>query len=241
MLSHKHKCIFIHIPKTAGMSIERAFIDSLALSFSNGQCPPLLLSYNNNKEVGPRSLAHLLPRDYVRYSYCSEELFTTYFKFTFIRNPWERIVSIYKYFQYHRILTFEKFLIEIFPSLEETHKYFILPQTSYIFDSQGNQLVDFIGRFENLQEDFQKIKQRLCPPLADLPHINKTRRSHNWYSRWNMRFVLNEVLKRPSLIRNIHLFTPVETPYQNYYTPLARNFVYEYYCSDIEKFNYTFE
>ena len=102
MISHKHKCIFIHIPKTAGMSIENSFLKSLDLKFINGQDNSLLLTYNKNPALGPPSLAHLSPNEYIDKSYISKNLFESYYKFTFIRNPWERIISIYKHFDFFK-------------------------------------------------------------------------------------------------------------------------------------------
>lgn len=240
MISHKHKAIFIHIPKTAGMSIEDSFLRSLGLGFFRGKCPSLLLSYNDNKNMGPPSLAHLLPEEYVRLSYISEELYNSYFKFAFIRNPWARAVSIYKYFRYHRMLTFEAFMEYRFPQLWKERYDFVMPQVKFLYDENGKLLVDFIGKFENLEQDFEVIKSKVSHPLVDLPHINKPPRSHNWYSRWNMRYIYEELKQRPGLIKHLYLFSPANANYREYYTPTARKLVEKYYRLDIEKFDYQY-
>jgi hypothetical protein len=126
------------------MSIEDSFIRSLGLRFFKGQCPPLLLSYNQDQIIGPPSLAHLPPKDYVKKSYLSQELFDRYYKFSFVRNPWARTVSIYKYFQYHRILSFEDFMRYRFPELWKDRYDFVRPQVDFLYDENGQQLVDFI-------------------------------------------------------------------------------------------------
>ena len=113
MISHHHKCIFIHIPKTAGQSIEHCFIRSLGLTWETRA--PLLLRYNDRPELGPPSLAHLKYSEYSEYKYITEEQIQTYFKFAFIRNPWSRLVSIYKYMgQWFFFFFFKKKNIFIF-------------------------------------------------------------------------------------------------------------------------------
>ncbi|NJY63623.1 sulfotransferase family protein [Salinimicrobium sp. CDJ15-81-2] len=240
MISHKHKCIFIHIPKTAGMSIEDSFIRSLGLKFFKGQCPPLLLSYNQDQTIGPRSLAHLIPGDYVNKSYLSQELFDQYYKFSFVRNPWARAVSIYKYFQYHRILTFTDFMRYRFPELWESRYDFVRPQVDFLYNNLGEQVVDFIGKFENLKEDFEIVRKQLAHPVEDLSHINKPPQPHNWYSRWNRRFLFAELKEHPHLLRHINLFSPVQATYNEYYTRKAHELVENYYRKDIEILGYEF-
>jgi hypothetical protein len=68
------KSIFVHIPKNAGQSIEHVLA-------------PLLLTYNNNPELGPPRLAHLKAREYVSCKYLTREQFDDYFKFAFVRDP----------------------------------------------------------------------------------------------------------------------------------------------------------
>ena len=91
MLCHKYKCIYIHIPKAAGKSIQHVFAKQLGLGSKKGS--DLLVGMNANPDSGPPDLSHLKASEYVQLGYLSQEKFDSYFKFSFVRNPWDRIVS----------------------------------------------------------------------------------------------------------------------------------------------------
>ena len=97
-----------------------------------------------------------------------------YFKFGFTRNPWERLVSAWKYaFVSTRISCYGKV----------SFRKFIKEYTIVWLGVEMNTLdfcdgFDFIGRFENLQEDFYKICDKIGIPQQKLPHINKSKRKH---------------------------------------------------------------
>jgi len=55
-------------------------------------------------------------------------------------------------------------------------------QLPWILDEKGECMVDFIGRFERLQDDFDKICDRVDIPRSKLPHKNKT--DHGHYSEY---------------------------------------------------------
>jgi hypothetical protein len=57
MISHKRKCVFVHIPKCAGQSIESVFVNDAGLTWEDRA--PLLLRPNANNRVGLPFLAHL--------------------------------------------------------------------------------------------------------------------------------------------------------------------------------------
>jgi hypothetical protein len=92
------------------------------------------------------------------------------FSFAFVRNPWDRLVSYV-----HGI----RDTWEIPIRFEEIG---CLPQVHYIMDDDGKPLVDFIGRYENLVEDFHTICVRIGIPTPPLPHLNRS--VHRQYRRY---------------------------------------------------------
>jgi len=172
MISHAHRCVFVHVPKTAGQSIEHVFLDLLGLSWR--QRAPLLLRYNARPELGPPRLAHLRAADYVRCGHLSESQFAGYFKFSFVRNPWDRAVSFYKYIGRPAECSFKRFALERLPNaLWRSMYWFVRPQAEFLYD-EGGLVVDFVGRFENLQSDFREVCSRLGLPESRLPVVNRS-------------------------------------------------------------------
>ena len=103
-----------------------------------------------------------------------EKIFESYFKFAFVRNPWELEVSLFKWFK--RVLpAYNMTLTNHLRSRSRTNK---LGFDIWICDKNGNNLVDFIGRFENLQKDFNIICDKIGIPQRELPHKNKGNHKH---------------------------------------------------------------
>ncbi len=234
MISHQDKCIFIHIPKNAGQSMEYVFLDRVGLTWETRA--PLLLRSNDNPQLGPPRLAHLHADEYVRYHYISEELFNNYFKFSFVRNPWDRLVSIYKYSKYSLIYDFEHFLNRIFlPKTWQDEFWFVGPQSEFICDRHGNIMIDFVGRFETMQSDFNKVCNKLDLPDFPLPHINKSNQKMNKPGpnlKQTVKYLLWQLWGRR---------LPVFKNYHDYYDSETKRIVERLYQGDIELFQYTFD
>ena len=110
------------------------------------------------------------------------EFYQTLFKFAFVRNPWDLQVSSYHHIRRERphLLnadeSFEAFLRrKLDPSREWQYHIdtSITPQTDYLVDLNGNLIVDFIGHYETLQQDFDHCCQRIGVPRIELPHRRK--------------------------------------------------------------------
>lgn len=158
--SKKYKFLFIHIPKSAGTSIHFAlkpFSDPFALKFITSPLKKIGLPINfGPSPLDSHSTAHQIKKLFGKD-------FHNYYKFAFVRNPWERICSSYFYIlkdkrhpAYHQTLNTKD--INEFISKKI---YIEKSQTEYIFDQDGNKLVDFIGRYENLESDFSQVLNHL--------------------------------------------------------------------------------
>ena len=166
MVIDEHKAIFIHIPKCGGTSVEKFFnvhpnrfnIDKLTGKYKGYQGKYLQhCTYLEMKTL---------------FNIPVEE----YYTFTVIRNPWDKIVSSFFYeIRYNKNITsFKKFVQS--PVWEnEQHS---IPQCEYIMNEKGEIKVDFICRFENLQQDFDMVCNRISINTKELPHKNKTAHEH---------------------------------------------------------------
>ena len=237
MISHLDKCLFVHIPKAAGQSIESVFVSRQGLSWQ--QRGALLLKPNQDPANGPPRLAHLTAAEYVRLGHMSEQQFGEYFKFSFVRNPWARMVSEFKYRQglgeqaYQG--KFKDFLFKRFPlpsadnyALAKDGYRHVLPQWQFLYDEKGEQLVDFIGKFENLQGDFNRVCQRLQIPEQTLPHNNR-----NLATGLRQRLLQKVRQQLPMLANKRH--------YSAYYDNESQALIGRLYEKDIALFDYQFE
>ena len=153
------------------------FLSSLKLTWE--ERAPLLLKYNSDPSKGPERLAHLTTDEYLDCGYLNTELFTRYFKFTFVRNPWDRFVSEYKYRGFDHHFSLDEFIKYHLPKPGMTDNYRHLIPQSHFFSKHHN--LDFVGRFENLQNDFSVIAEQLKLETSLLPHVNASRNNHQAY------------------------------------------------------------
>lgn len=168
----RHRCIFFHIPKTAGISVARALF-------------------------GDRGAGHLDVEE--AKLLFGGWAFRRYFKFAFVRNPYDRLVSAYTYLRsgaiggrmspwiQRHILPFPTFPEFVRDGLSRTAVATDLhfrPQHTFICDRRLRPQVDFLGRFERLEEDFSVVAERLGLP-AELPRRNVSRRREDFRSYYD--------------------------------------------------------
>jgi hypothetical protein len=102
------------------------------------------------------------------------------FKFAFVRNPWDRLVSRYSYLLRNESHPRHRF-VKRMAGFEDYVKWEIsrgMFQHQYVCDARGKLIVDFIGYFERLNEDFAKVCAQLKVE-AQLPQANSS--SHKDY------------------------------------------------------------
>ncbi|HVV78385.1 MAG TPA: sulfotransferase family 2 domain-containing protein [Pseudolabrys sp.] len=189
MIVHGAKAIFVHIQKSGGDSISAALGQP-------SNCPE----------------KHFLARELKeRYG---DSAWDSYFKFSFVRNPWDRLVSWWSMIDRHRAAfeagrrfnnfqtfvltqarTFEEFLDRCDQEIADPdgRKWIYRNQLDYLTDTSGRLMVDFVGRFEKISEDFNSVAQKLGLS-TELPHVNKS--SHDHYVRYYTPALADEVGRR---------------------------------------------
>jgi hypothetical protein len=207
----KNKFIFIHVPKTGGTSIQ-SFFGKL---FPN--CTTLEALYNSH-DIFYERLTPLLPSKHspsipsstrkgkgsflqtqdchisaAELKFKLGNVYSDYFTFCFVRNPWDMVVS--KYFDLktekcETAKTFKSFL----KNLPKWHSHL---QLDYISDSENNILVDFIGRFEKLQDDFNTVCDKFGLEKNKLPHKNSTNHlDYTQYYDGETKEIVNRIFKK---------------------------------------------
>lgn len=112
------------------------------------------------------------------------------------------------------------------PGRDDKYRH-IMPQTEMLYDDAGNLLVDFVGKFENLQEDFDKVCNHLGFEDSGLQHINSSDKKSRELRRKFRNFVHRN---NESGLRN----------YVDFYDDETRQYVSDLYRKDIDNFGYRF-
>jgi hypothetical protein len=182
IISHKYKFIFFAIPKTGTHSIRFALRPHLGSEDEEhvGLYHHSRLNIDAFKDRinGHMSVKEIRP-------YISDEIWNTYYKFCFVRNPWDRFVSAV-FFKNKEIQENEKYAAALMKyTIEEastTKGMFYRPQTGYLTNDEEQLAMDFIGKTETIQADYNKICKYLGIPSQQLEQVNTSK--HKDYSRY---------------------------------------------------------
>jgi len=169
MISVNHKAIFIHNPKVAGTSINILLKDQQFTHKSLHQAK----DGSNDNHTGEWKIgtARRLERGF------EQEEWSSYFKFGFVRNPWDRMISSWKNRGEKKYSDFKDFVLS-YPFKEEYRDiiWHTMPQYIHLCDEDDCLMLDYTGRFEHLEEDLNCISDILNINLGKVPHSNKTER-----------------------------------------------------------------
>ena len=181
LLSNRYRFLFVHIAKTGGTSV-RAALNPLRwrdpLYYLAWPCHRL--SHLTGHRLGTKFPRHA--RIVAASEMLPEEYFASLFKFAFVRNPWDLQVS-----SFHHIRRERPHVMEGIDDFETFLKWKLDPQrpyqfhvdtsiqlqSDYLVDLHGRVLVDFMGRYERLAEDFATVCERIGTPHLQLPHKRK--------------------------------------------------------------------
>ncbi len=208
IVSYHHRFIFAAVPKTGTHSVRQALreqmgdedVEQVGL-FVNKRFPWADLAALQH---GHLSLKQVRP-------YLGEDTFDSYFKFAFVRNPFDRFVSYCAFmlrggdlFRQRPREMMRHFLLDDPPE----HHILFQPQASLLVDDDGKTLLtDMIGRVEDMQHSYDAICTRLGMQSRSLEHVNGTQRGD----------------------------------YRQYYDQTLIDGVTARYAQDLELFGYTFE
>lgn len=219
LISYSHRFIFFHVAKVAGLSVREALKDYAGEPerFNRIRRPPRRLGDQPNRlyALWESLLLHAKAREARRG--LPREVFDGFYKFAFVRNPWDWQVSMYHFILketdhvHHRRVREMADFGEYLEWVVRTDKPFARGATKLqkdmLTDEAGRLLVDFVGRYENLAEDFAAVCRQL-DLSAELPRLNQSRAHRD---------------------------------YQSYYNTRTRQLVEEHFQPDIALFGYNFE
>jgi hypothetical protein len=222
LISSKKKFIFIHIYKTAGTSVSKLFvpharlIDRIAYDFKlTSSSIGKLTNILNWQDDGFIQFTgfHKHSKAYEIKEKIGDEKYNKYFKFVFVRNPFDLLVSLYHYIKqtpnhlsHNKAsnLTFKEFVFDYISQKPNR-------QIDFITDLNSDEIiVDYIGRFEFLSRDVEVVKNKLNIRTSEkLSHKNSSKG------------------------RNNH-------SYRDFYDKETIDLVSEYFIADLNLLNYSF-
>lgn len=216
-ISHSHRTIFVHIPKTAGTSVEAV------LGMHGDKTEIGVVPYFNQEldyeHLYGRQMQHMTAHD-IRNALPDKTAFDSYFKFTIVRNPWDRLVSSLAWTDQKWAKGVELTVAEFDAQVRRLHAMFmaaaaapspaalpqfLYPQVLFIVDSNSRSLVDYVARYENLQADWDVI----CAKLGVSVQLPRRMKSHH-------------------------------RDYRDYYTAETQKLVGDMYAVDVRAFQYEF-
>ena len=175
MISHSHKFIFIHIPKTAGTSISEAL-----------------------RPYGLTGEGHYTLQRIQNKSSITDEQLNTFYKFAVVRNPWDIVVSHYSYSKMKKSVWHSDDGTTPYkqhPDYELTNNNVFKEFVRLLVNGKINNSItkekqshwldkrlDFLIRFETLKEDFAKVCNKIGCSDVILKNINISK--HNHYSTY---------------------------------------------------------
>ena len=176
MISLQKRFLFVHIPKTAGNSIQSALRD-----YSEDQLVALRKEQDGIERFGLRNPRYTIKKHSTLSEYhdaLGDEQFRNLYKFTCVRNPWDRMVSYYFTPTQKPETWSRKEFRETISKAVSVSDYLRLD------NGEGDPFanVDCIIRFENLANDFRTLCNAIGISPPALPQYNRSNREH--YSKY---------------------------------------------------------
>lgn len=176
IISHKHKFIYVAIPKTGTHSLRNELRPHLG-AYDWEQCNLFENKTFPHKQISRIVHGHLTINH--AQNILRGEIWNEYFKFCFFRDPIERFLSFVYFINRDNESSdanveekVEQYLSN--PNLASSH-LLLYPQSQFIKDQDGEIAVDFIGRLEYLHEDLEILAESINLPLKMIQRINSSK------------------------------------------------------------------
>jgi hypothetical protein len=208
IISHKHKFIFLKTKKTAGTSIEISLSrycgnkDIITpISPADEKIRSKLGKSPQNYQLNQQGLYNHISAKELK-SVIGEEVWNTYYKFSFDRNPWDKVISFY----YYSVGDTNKEPFSEFLDLKKYKETYNFP----IYTINNHLAVDYIGKYESLENDLNVICKKIGLPFDDwLPNAKGSFRKNR-------------------------------QPYQTQYNQQQKEMVQNYFKAEIDLLDYKF-
>jgi hypothetical protein len=176
-VNHDLKAIFFHLPKTGGIYIENILMNCYnfkLVKFGRSDHD----TFNEDKNMYKydkivnkhRSILYIRNKGLVRYYMCEEgpltqEQWDTYYKFTFVRNPYDRMVSAYEYINKDKDKEkkelFKDFIFQEQVCTDYAYMHTFISQYDHLINNMNELNFNYIGKFENLNEELIKVLKNI--------------------------------------------------------------------------------
>jgi hypothetical protein len=176
IISPNHKYVFVAVPKTGTHAVRQALRPHMGAGdmeqvglFVKRQFPIADLAKVGHGHISLEQLRKFM----------DPAKFAEYFKFAFVRNPFDRFISYCSFITRERgafKTDPQKVMRRVLANPPSEHVLF-WPQNTFLVDGEGKLLTDYVGRVETMQQSFEFIASKIGVPAVQLQKVNATERS----------------------------------------------------------------
>ncbi len=178
ILSHKYKLLFIAIPKTGTHAIRFALRDHLGPD-DEEQVGLFVQKKFSAEQIAKKKHGHIKSTELK--AVLEPKVWESYFKFAIVRNPLDRYISFCAFINRNNPdfqVNPQKYVHEIIDRPKARRRILFRPQHEFVCNENGEIIVDFIGKFEQLQKDYDRVAEIKEIPRQILTSINSSQHRH---------------------------------------------------------------